>query len=1388
MSLLAPFWLLVSLVGGVIVAFHAQRRKRVVVSSLMLFRRLAERHAARPSWQLPKPSWPLVLQLLVVALCALALAQPHWGARPAQHLVYILDASGSMTTRDASQGFTRFEAARAAIEAEVEALDPALGPKLSLITLAPDVQAEAVAFTDRAAFVAVLTAQQASHGVANDAGLDDLVRAIVREDEETSVTLLTDNLDLEAISGIALTTRLFGDPATANGSIWAQVEQAADSGDWTVSGEVLLTDGAAANAIAVRFRPHSGNAYLHMGEISLRGIKSVSPDEKRLPFNHKLTLPRPGVLHLALPEDAAEFDSEAWLAVEDSAHPLKALYIGLGNPTLERALLVRGDVELSKATSLPADIDTYDIVFADNVVLPVAPRTNVVWLGSARGPGVEKPALAPAARPLVWDQSHMLGAGISWQSIDLLPVHAFSPMQGAATILATDAGQAIEARTMAWGREMRVALEFGDAPWTRGDNLPILVNRIIEWIGGGRKTLVECRVGEVCPVPARSLGSEIRSPEGHTVWSVPATDGIVPDGITESFSPTMTGVYTGSDGRLIVVSNALPEPVSVEISGENVSGGLSFSVWQMLLAAAAVILIAELALAGRGRWVIITRLGATALLVAGMFAVPLPGVQRDADIVTIGATGSGRCGLVTTTAIPRLASDLDCASGEQAVAQTATVNLAGAAEIAAAMTRPGATSRLVIESDGTQTLGDLARNLPTLVSRSIPVDVMPVAGHAHEGLYAALVDVPAPLYAGDKVELTAAIHSPRATSETISLVSGGNIIETRLVDLSERWNRVDFFLPELAPDDAVYELQLGEGESAVLGTRFALDVHPGLSVAIVTPDRDWGEVFAAALDIHGVRASVIAPQDAPVEAEDWLEYDAIALLNMPAIALSTDQQRQIEEYVRLHGGGLLLLGGENTFGPGGYFRTPLEDLSPLSARVDDELPVVAIAFVLDRSGSMQAQVQGTSRLDIAKEATIGAVELLKDESQIAVVVFDAEAHVVSPLREKDIARLEQALAAVKPGGGTYFMPALEAGLAELLRSDAPVRHIILMSDGVSQPGEYEAFAAETLAQGITLSVVAIGAGLDVERLEAIARNGGGAFHSTEDFLALPSILSQEAMMLANEPMESGVQPVIWADRASPFLAGLSETLPPIQGFVETTLKPGATLHLETVDGDGERVPLMASWAHGNGTVLAFATHAAGEGTAQWLRSADFPLLWAQAIRQFAKREVGPVELTLTRRGDEAIVSSATGLASVRMEKDGAPAFELSLVSRSDGTSTGSFVVEPGLYKARAEGDAPAQSAALVVNGSAALDRLRAPYPIEFFARATGGSVLAPGEELPRAGWMLAMAPAWRPWVLAGLALFLADLAMRYAPGLFGTAQMRRGRASGRKQNDRTIAA
>lgn len=1375
MSFLAPLWLFVGLLGAFVLLLHAHRRRKLVVSSTIFFAQLAKTEAARPELTWPKPSLPLVLQILAILFCALALARPVFDADGVgRHRVYLLDSSASMLVADMADGQSRFDAAVAKIAEDVAALDDAGEHLLSLFALGSSTEPLAVRYTSKAAFLSRLAAVRPQAGDAFSGDMESALSGIVRADELVETVLLSDNL---ALSFTPTQKFGFGAEALENASLSAQLIAGERAGQWSITGSVSYNTVQRPSEIRKQFKPHGGRSFIDLGALPLRGLRTIGDETKSLDFYDEITLPGPGILKLALPGDTASFDDDILLAVGPQTDEVRVLYLGQGEGTLSLAVAALDNLVVDRRDVLPDDLDQYDIVIAENTVLPFAPKTNTIWVGSARVSGAAEPQLITAASAVTWNGEHSLSRGLSVSELPAAPAYIATANSGETILLASNAWPLVTAATRAWGRELRLGFA-ADGAWARDAFLPVLLNRFVDWTGARLAPVFQCSIGEACVLPMSALAGPALGPEGETVFTplLPETSRL-PDAVTDGFVPKTAGIYTLSDGREVVVNATRLEPLERTLGETESVAHAGWPMWRWLLLAAMITLLTEVlivgfrsdgfprqafSLAGRSkRWenlgLSLARLGAIAALVAAFFVLPGPGSVEGRKAIVISNTGDDLC--AATIEIQAFA----CLREQDGRTIVAADQLHSAMQLALASLAPEQSADIALDWTEEAVHGSALLYLSDLQGQGAAIDLFPQGGE-NLGAFASF-DLPEPIMAGDRFSVAANVFSPEAHRAVLTLTRDGERLQTQSLDLPQGWTRIAFDAIEVEAGAPLFALEWTSADGSTGEPhRIAriVEIAPAPSVAIITPHDGWGGVLAKALSVQNLAPEIISTEAAPEDIEGWLTYDAVILLNTPAIALSTAQQEQLEEFVRLHGGGLLLLGGENSFGPGGYYRTPLEELSPLSAHVPEERPVVALAFVLDRSGSMQADVSGLSRLEIAKQATLGAVDLLSDDSQVAVVVFDSEGHIVSTLAEKDMAALEAALASVTPGGGTYFTPGLDLGLQQLLGSDAPKRHMILMTDGVSQPGDFLGFAKAGFEQGISLSVVAIGSGTDPQNLAAIAEQGGGAFHSTEDFRALPSILSQEALMLDNEAMVPGTQPVRWVERDADFLQGLNAPLPPVQGFVKTSLKRGAALHLEALDADGKEWPVLASWQHGNGQVIAFATHGMGEGTAHWLDDIILPLLWGQAVRQSAQTASVEPPLVARQLDGEIAITSRDGLSTVRLTVDGGPWREIGLLPRADGTSGTTILARPGHYQFSA-GDTEKDQTALSVSPLA--NPMLAKPDLAFLADLTGGSTLAVGE-MPAPQWGIGFRPLWREWVLLGLAVLLAELTMRYCPGFF----------------------
>ncbi|MGI8603549.1 MAG: VWA domain-containing protein [Verrucomicrobiales bacterium] len=356
---------------------------------------------------------------------------------------------------------------------------------------------------------------------------------------------------------------------------------------------------------------------------------------------------------------------------------------------------------------------------------------------------------------------------------------------------------------------------------------------------------------------------------------------------------------------------------------------------------------------------------------------------------------------------------------------------------------------------------------------------------------------------------------------------------------------------------------------------------------------------------------------------------AVILNNVPAFDLPNDFLNSLSFYVREQGGSLMMTGGRQSFGAGGYFESPVDSLLPVSMemKIEHRKLSVAMAIVMDRSGSMGMNVApGMQKMDLANEGAANAIRYLGAEDLITVYAVDSEAHEMVPL-QKVGANREKMAGAVRRiqsmGGGIFVYEGLKAAWEALRKSDFGQRHIILFSDAADseQPGAYIALLDEITANGGTVSVIALGtrADADANLLEDIATRGKGRLFFTDKAAELPSIFSQETVAVARSAFiieftgakgaggwfEISAQPMDW-------LAG-------VDGYNLSYAREWASQAL--IATDEYAAPLVAFGQRGLGRTAAVSFALGGEHS--------------QSVRAWPK--YGDFLQTLTRwlMGDEA---------------------------------------------------------------------------------------------------------------------------------------------------------
>ncbi|MFG0284909.1 MAG: VWA domain-containing protein [Phycisphaerales bacterium JB039] len=745
-------------------------------------------------------------------------------------------------------------------------------------------------------------------------------------------------------------------------------------------------------------------------------------------------------------------------------------------------------------------------------------------------------------------------------------------------------------------------------------------------------------------------------------------------------------------------------------------------------------------------------------------------------------------------------------------------DLAGALRTAAAMIPPTATGRIVLMSDGAQTRGDAldaaldvsaARALGEGSRGAIPIDVAPVQYDEPREVLVEFVDAPTRAPAESAVTLRIGLRSTTSARGTLRILADGEPAPigpdgamSRPVELApgRTLELVDVNLGEgrVHRFQAVFEPEQRAGEpvgdtSLENNTAEAVTLTPGAGSALIVDGvgegapAGPGATLARALERSGVRTQLVAPLGVPDNLLDLQAYDIVLLQDVPADAVPFAFQELLVRYVQDLGGGLVMIGGPDSFGAGGWRGSDLEAILPVRLDLPSRLmqAQAAIVLVLDTSGSMGRPVLGSSRSqqEIANEAAAMAVATLDSTDLVGVIGFSNAPYTVAPLAPNDDPEeLQARIRGIRPGGGTNLGPALEQAREALQGVDARVKHVIVLSDGRSMNAEMlPRLAQQMQADGIRISTIGVGDGADVETLDRVAAGGDGVFYRVINPNVLPRVFVR-AVRVARSPMvrEGAFDPVVTAS-GSPLTSGLGDP-PPLLGVTLTAEREDPLIALAMRTPEGE--PLLAHWTVGLGQVAAF-TSDAHDWAALWLEWSGYQRFWTQLVRVIGRAaDPGGADLALDVTDEQVRISYEStdeqgrprdllDVAVTVYRPDGDPV-ETSLVQVGPGMYEGAVpAAGSGVYVALARPSLGGTPLTPTVGGATARVGLEFGSLssntdlLERIAAATGGAVLDLDAVDPRAIWdrsdiepTRARTPIWRTLVLWTLAIFLLDVGGR----------------------------
>lgn len=717
-------------------------------------------------------------------------------------------------------------------------------------------------------------------------------------------------------------------------------------------------------------------------------------------------------------------------------------------------------------------------------------------------------------------------------------------------------------------------------------------------------------------------------------------------------------------------------------------------------------------------------------------------------------------------------------------------DLATALDTALAMLpaeRPGS---ILLLSDGESNGRDPLAVARAAFARGVRVDVKPLLRADAPDIAVEGLDAPTTVGVAEPFQLHAWVRAAQAGEIEFVLERDGVELSRGVRTLAagvQRWTFRDVLTNSRI---AEYRLRLigaadqrPENDAATT----AVGVEGQRPVLIVNSD-GADDTLALALRRAAIPVLVTSPEDRRVDRLALAGVRAVILENVAADRMGSKALAALREFVRERGGGLLMTGGRASFGIGGYHRSVLDDLLPVSMEMRQEARKLglAMAIALDRSGSMAMEAApGVPKMDLANQGACAAIELLSPIDSVGLIAVDSSDHVFQPLTPVDdpTPLMKQARTIESSGGGIYCYTALLAAGRMLEDATQSQRHIVLFADAADseeQEGCPE-LIEKLVRMGMTLSVVALGSpsDSDAEFLQRCAEQGQGACYFTTDPSELPRLFAQDTLTIARATfLEESV-----ACEATVDLIGLGDARAVSRGFCSfdgcnvTWLRDGASCG--AVVANEYRSPAFAFMQSGLGRTAAFTGQLGGQYGAPVVAWDDFASFFVTLARWLAgQEEPTDVFASATRDGR---------LATIRVEFDphaAQPADTSTLevhLSQPDGTARRVELERIGehVFEARTSLDREGVVLGAVSLGDGrklTLPPLTLPYSPEFevsadptrgetllrqLARETGGEVAPPMGEIFRGE---RSAKAWRvvsrEFAFAALVLLLLEIGAR----------------------------
>ncbi len=602
-------------------------------------------------------------------------------------------------------------------------------------------------------------------------------------------------------------------------------------------------------------------------------------------------------------------------------------------------------------------------------------------------------------------------------------------------------------------------------------------------------------------------------------------------------------------------------------------------------------------------------------------------------------------------------------------------DLAGAMKLALATFPEDSARRIVLVSDGNENRGNVLEQAAAASRLGVQVDVLPIDYFYNKEVLVEKISIPPDVKKGESVNINVVVRASEPTGGTLQIFqkdsdnrrapAPGNEdpVPIRLergvnvFTLKQRITETNFytftaeFVPEKGSGDQRTINNVAEGFTYARGTAQVLLIegargeHAELVKALREKKIEVKVLVAPDVDGSGGVGGDPLPED----LGQLQPYDAVILGDVAKESFTDGQQKLLEANVHDMGAGLIMLGGPRSFGAGRWMNSPVEKALP----VDMEIKAM--------------RVQGKSALVMLMHASeiaegnywmkVIAMEALKSLSSYDYAGvshyegMEAWLFKVKPIGANK-ANMLKLLDRMTPGDMPAFDPLLQLsmkGLKEI--PDAMTRHIIVISDGDPAPPT-RAIINQLVQSKITVTTVIVAAhGNDLGALQVmrdLSTKTKGRFYNVTNPKSLPRIYQKEARLISRPLIFEQSPPFSLAVKyQSEPIVGIPSVLPPISGYVQTSVKDNELVEVPIVSpvpSTGQVNPILAHWNYGLGRSVAFTSDAGRRWAGNWPDWEGYAAFWSQIVR-WSMRPVDSRNLSLAVRREEGrlhIVVDALG--------------------------------------------------------------------------------------------------------------------------------------------------